>query len=389
MQTKPKPPKKKQLGISYWSAIIFCFLACLALYRFCPTTHISEPLSQYKQAISSYSYGSQAYRSKTLEFIRSINENYPVSDSGDIEVSISKSVKRENRNISIGSDWKYYYYINDVEFHRGTTISINLFKPNNIRTKIIEQDPTYNDVGTTEDSISFSLDDLIAGKTITQTVEVSEYRGGVRSNTGGVKFNVSYTIKLKKKLQYPFLKEVTRNPFLYIGFSVIIIFAILIESIYIRRKKNQYQKEYEQYEHTLEQFESEKKAFIQTLNGFSIRELAGVPNGVFFTKDNLPYNSKSNEKFGTFTLYITPKGYCFHTDKTCPKSYNVIPINLVKVASRKPCIKCAKGYNCKIPSWYTAYLEYLMKIKNYEITDYIEQQKKQMISHLLRSCIWS
>lgn len=372
MPRKPQPPKEKQLSFLYWSTILFCFFACLALYLFCPTTHLNEPLNQYRKAISSYSFGSQAYRSKTLTFIRSINENYPVSDNGDIEVSVSKSVKRENRNISIGNNWKYSYYINDKELGRGTTVYINLFTPNNIRTKIIEQDPSYNDVGTTEENVTFSLNDLVAGKTINHTVQVSEYRGGVKSNTGGVKFNVSYTIKLKKKLQYPFLKEVTHNPILYIGFSVIIILTILFGSFYIYRKKNQYQEEYKQYQHALEQYESERNTFIQTIKGKSIQKLAGVPDGVIFTKDDLPYNSIGNSKYGTFTLYITPSGHCFHTNRTCIKSKNIIVTNLVKVSGRYPCSKCAKGFDNRIPVWYKQYLEYKAKIKYYEISEYID-----------------
>ena len=119
-------------------------------------------------------------------------------------------------------------------------------------------------------------------------------------------------------------------------------------------------------------FYIEKEAFIQSLAGKSLRELACVPKDVFFTNDNLPYTKDSNEKYGKYTIYYSASGSHFHTNKECPRTVTVYIENMVRCPKDlTPCSKCAKGYNLEIPSWYYSYLDIKKKIEEYEISDYI------------------
>lgn len=112
--------------------------------------------------------------------------------------------------------------------------------------------------------------------------------------------------------------------------------------------------------------DAERNEFLKKHGEKTPREFAKVPKSVSFTKDNLPYDSNTEEKYGTFTLYMAPSGKCFHRDPACCRSGNVKTYNLVELAGKvKPCSKCAKDYYDKIPPWYPKYTEYIEKtVKN-------------------------
>ena len=375
---KPTPPKHKEISsFTYFSAFLLFFVACYGLYYLWTNNKAdvlyNERLSDYRRSVANNSIESQTYRSETINFIRSVDKNYPIDNNGNIDVVVTTSHRIIDSKGSVGSDYYYSFSINGNSTRNNTNASINLFKPIKLYTKIVESDPSISDVGTAEDSIPFQFSRLLEGIEINQDVLVME-SGGTRNSGSYDLFRVTYIIKPKKKLTYTFdfLNTIFDTPVLYLGFGLFL--TITLSVLHIKRKKTQLINANfdNQYKRELEQYESERDVFIQTIKGKSIRKLAGVPAGVSFTKDDLPYDSDNHSKYGSFTLYITPSGTCYHTDKTCPRSHNVIPINLVKASDRKPCNRCAKGYDGKLPSWYTTYIEYKKKIKHYEITDYFD-----------------
>ncbi len=378
MTNKPTPPKQNTISSStYFCAIVLLLVACYGLYFFWTKSQASvlynERFSDYKRNVVNQSIDSSTYRSETLKFIRSVNKDYPIDDSGNIDIAVSTSHKIIDSKGSVGSDYYYSFSINDNPTRNNTSVSINLFKPLKIYTKIVESDPSISDVGTAEDTFHFQFSRLLEGLEIKQEVLVRESGGSKNSGSYDL-FHVTYIIKPKKQLTYSFdfLNTVSRTPALYLGFALFLTIALFILHIIKKKISIINEKNVNQYKKKLEQYESERNAFIQAINGKSIRELAGVPDGVFFTKEGLPYDTVGSSKYGTFTLYITPSGYCFHTDRTCIKSKNVIATNLVTVSGRNPCSKCAKSFDIRIPVWYNLYRDYKEKIKHYEITEYIE-----------------
>ena len=72
-----------------------------------------------------------------------------------------------------------------------------------------------------------------------------------------------------------------------------------------------------------------------------------VPEGSFL-KYGLPA-TKGKRKYGDYTVYITPRGECFHQNPQCSKKLETS--NYVYAYNRRPCKRCVKD---KIPEiqWY-------------------------------------
>lgn len=79
-----------------------------------------------------------------------------------------------------------------------------------------------------------------------------------------------------------------------------------------------------------------------------------IPDDVYFLEDSTPVTGEisSNKPFGAFTVYVSQKGTCYHTDYYC-SGYFSRTFHAYEVIERlRPCKKCAEGKFTGIPDWY-------------------------------------
>ena len=403
MEQKPISPQKEHVSVvTYLFAIVF-FIIAVNTYvnKWCEQREdelYNSNLLQYKNAASKYSSELYKYQTETIAHILSINSSYPIRQNGSIPVEISVQCNRETNSQYIGSELSYYFKVNgtSIQPHRATAVYINPFQEITFESEIIENDPSDDDVGQKKEKAFFNFLEINKGINHTDVVRVRENYG---LEAGHVAiFQVTYTITPKVKLyltdeqknsfpERPLLPEepskgdysiefwsaVKEESDIHTGIAIIAIvdFAFIVFMIiskHLANKKNE-----ANYIKAMNDYDANRINFTDSISGQSIRELAGVPDTVSFTSEELPYDSSQGKKYGSFTLYITPSGNCYHTDMKCCRSNKTMAVNLVKLSNRyKPCSKCAKDFDCEIPSWYLSYMEYKRKIKQYEIKDYIE-----------------
>ena len=93
--------------------------------------------------------------------------------------------------------------------------------------------------------------------------------------------------------------------------------------------------------------QAEKEEFIRFLGGRSIREAAKVPDNITFVH-GLPRDNNDKE-FGSFTVYISKNGSCYHSRKGCCSAS--FPRHAFTAAGKyRPCSKCCSR-PVKIPQW--------------------------------------
>lgn len=403
MLTKPKQPQKEQPldGSIIFSAtictiiMIIIFVNIYSAYK--AGKMYDEKQTEYDVQVANHSAALLQYQKETINHINSIDSNYRINPNGDIPVLISVDCVEDKKSKSVGSDLSFSFSVNNKRVSRNGTLELNISLCDDIlfASEIRENDPSSDDVGTEENSVSISFLELNDGVNYAHTVRVKELYGREAGNVAI--YNVTYHIKAKKHLNltssqknlfplYPsFPQKPIRKDFnigfweaiLYhsdidVGIVFIVIAGLGSVLLYCIHKNTIYNNKIKKYQNELNAYNAEKDAFIQSLAGKSIRELAGVPKNVFFTENNLPYTKDSDDKYGKYTLYYTPTGSCFHTNKECPRAARVISTNIVTRPKRlKPCSKCAKGFDTSLPSWYFSYKEIKKKIESYEITEYI------------------
>lgn len=99
-----------------------------------------------------------------------------------------------------------------------------------------------------------------------------------------------------------------------------------------------------------ERFASEKQAFLVGLNGRSLIEAAAVPKYIKF-KDGYPVDNGS--MYGSFTVYRSTNGHCYHDRRNCCSAR--IPIHYFEAKETlTPCSKCCTSTR-EIPDWYFDY----------------------------------
>lgn len=84
-----------------------------------------------------------------------------------------------------------------------------------------------------------------------------------------------------------------------------------------------------------------------------------IPAGTYI-RCGLPY-SKGSGKYGAYTVYTTPTGSCYHTNRNCARSSNLQENNIVSISILyRPCSRCVKK---KLDlTWYREYSR-IKKIK--------------------------
>ena len=122
-------------------------------------------------------------------------------------------------------------------------------------------------------------------------------------------------------------------------------------------------KEKKRKEQERQEYEANKSQFILKLGGKSIREAAGVPNNIKFI-DGLPRDN-NNRQYGSYTVYLSTNGTCYHEKPGCCSAHRVAHAFLV-INRYRPCSKCCRG-SVIIPQWYTKYKELEKQCKKYDL----------------------
>lgn len=78
-----------------------------------------------------------------------------------------------------------------------------------------------------------------------------------------------------------------------------------------------------------------------------------IPNDVYFINGYIPVKGNISESapFGDFTVYISPTGKCYHSNRFCSNQTSLTRHAYDVVDHYYPCSKCA-AYFSRTPQWY-------------------------------------
>ena len=392
LRKAPQKPILKKItpGIYLFTFIVFLIVLLILL----SATNPRENKAEYQNEIAEkkriqYIAENEQYLTDTISMIESVSPKYQFSDSSKASIPVYVSVlcKRAADAEYIGSEMSYSFRINGKRVTTGEqTINYSL-SANTIETKITENDPVSDDVGTVSETIVRSFPEINDGLSIVHDVEIYEFYGNDAGNKDH--YFVTYSIipvsqislpsSLKESFPrcptIPSDKKTNYNEFLAIWRYIchypapLIIFVILLSAtgFIIFRIRSRYNKEYRQSMSIYTKYENEKEALIKELNGHSLEEYAHVPAGIQFDDSDLPYTN-SVGKYGIFTAYVSLTGNCYHTKKQCGSSDNRFIFNIVEILPKwRPCKRCSEYAIKEIPQWYKDYKEIKEKCKYYNI----------------------
>ena len=283
-----------------------------------------------------------------------------------IGLKISYDIDRTGGSGSIGSDWSYRHYFNDIQFGSGDIMEIKASEPFTIRSRFIESDK-ISDIGeTSSNAVVYNKENPQNGEiVITNDVFVME-SGGRRYAGSYAEFTATYHAKLTIPPSMNFWEVYFHTPDNLARWIIVmgqlsclcIIAYVIIEGAHRKEKIK------EQERIALEKKkQEERELFIKSLGGKTIREVAGVPSHISyesgFPKDN------NNQRYGSFTAYTTKSGSCYHRTPGCCSAR--LPVHLF-VATKKyrPCSKCCVSTST-IPEWHNKYIELTKKCKEYSV----------------------
>lgn len=111
------------------------------------------------------------------------------------------------------------------------------------------------------------------------------------------------------------------------------------------------EKEKKRLQEEAERFRKDKEEFLLLLSGRNILDVAGVPANIRFVNG---YPIDNNDSvFGSFTVYISSRGSCYHQKQGCCSAR--IRVHAFKLGWQyRPCSKCVSK-QITIPEWYNSY----------------------------------
>lgn len=304
--------------------------------------------------------------------------SYPVDNQ--ISVKITYDIDYIGGSGSIGNEWTYEHYLDDEEFENGDVIIVNAKTPFTIKSRFIERDG-INDVGETISSQYRYSDNDNYKKTLTISQKVHVVEQGGRKYAGSTAdFKATYKLErvVPESMGYLDIFLYTSNDAEYylcmllicgqILCAVFVIFVLITgrnKLIYAeeQEKIKATQKLEEERQRKEREFLEGKKAFIESLKGQSIRQAAGVPTNIAFV-NGLPKDD-NNSEYGSFTVYCTNNGSCYHDKKGCCSARR--PMHYFDAKKKfRPCSKCCTKKR-SIPKWYIDYVNIKNKAKYYKI----------------------
>lgn len=275
-----------------------------------------------------------------------------------VSLRITADVRRTGGAGSLGDELSYKHEIDNTPFKSGEIVEISTKKPFTVTSTITEYD-NISDVGTAT-SREYTLEKLgdYSGEiSLSNDVKVAE-RGGRKNSGAYATFSVKYTINRVLPKDYTFfdIYFFTNNEnenillwgILFLGLGCI---AFVVFVIYSGRKR-EVQLEAEKKAEKERKFQEEKMAFIASLRGRRLRDVAGVPAHIVY-QNGKPVDN-NNAEYGTFTVYLSSSGKCFHGNKGCCSAYRPAHYFTAR-RSYRPCSKCGSRYH-NIPEWHIKYM---------------------------------
>lgn len=311
-----------------------------------------------------------------------------------VAVKIECDVEHIGGSGTVGNEWSYIHLLNDTTFSSGDVIELGVSEPFTITSRIIEHDGISDEGETISKKYIYSKDENWKRNiNFSQTVHVDE-RGGRRNAGAYADFRVEYTLArtFPKSITFwnlLFYAQNSDNGWLPVSLVVcelicvtIIVYVIVVggkkEKIEIERIKQaermaqikraeeeKLEKE-KQIQRMIQIKLAEKESFIKSLDGKNIREVAKVPPNITFI-DGLPKDS-GEQKYGSYTLYVSSSGACYHKKSGCCSAH--IPIHAFEIRRKyRPCSKCCTGDlpNFDVPKWYSDYIKLKKKCIDYGI----------------------
>ena len=315
--------------------------------------------------------------------------SYPADNQ--ISVKITCDIDRIGGSGSIGDDWVYKHYLNNTEFKNGEIVNVNGKTAFTIKSRFIESD-SISDIGESISKQYRYSENNNYKKTlvISQKVHVVE-QGGRKYAGSTADFNATYKLKrvVPTSMSYWEVLLYTSNDTEHSFCVALIVGQILCVACVIfvlikGRKKQAYAEEQERIRKRQEEereririaqkleeerqrkeqeFLSNKAAFLERLQGQSIRQAAGVPNHVSFV-NGLPRDN-NDAQYGSFTVYCSSSGSCYHDKIGCCSARR--PVHYFNAKKKyRPCSKCCTKQR-SIPQWYTDYNTLKNQAKHYQI----------------------
>lgn len=143
------------------------------------------------------------------------------------------------------------------------------------------------------------------------------------------------------------------------GGGLLLISIMLIMSIRDKHKRKKREAEEKA------QFERQRNELLQQIAGRPLLIVAGVPREIYFSENGLPIDN-NDKTYGSFTVYHSYSGKCYHEKQGCSSAYTAIHIISAKERKLSPCAKCCKRQH-DIPGWYNEYMTLVKKCKKYDI----------------------
>ena len=314
---------------------------------------------------------------------------YPANNQ--VAVKITCDIDRVGGSSSIGHEWTYKHFLNDKEFKNGEVVTVNAKTAFAITSRFIERD-SISDIGeSTSKQYKYSQNDNYKKTlTISQKVHVTE-QGGRKYAGATADFNATYKLKrvVPPSMSYWDVFFHTSNDTEYSlcvilvgGQTLCIVFVILV--LISGRKKKAYVEEQERIakaqaaereririaqeleqerQRKEQEFLSGKAAFLERLQGKSVRQVAGVPSHVSFV-NGLPRDN-NDAPYGSFTVYCSSSGSCYHDKIGCCSARR--PMHYFNAKKKfRPCSKCCTNHR-SVPQWFTDYNALKNQAKHYQI----------------------
>lgn len=284
-----------------------------------------------------------------------------------IGLKITYDVERTGGSGSIGSDWKYLHFYNDTKIGSGSVVDVRASDTFTIRSRFIEVDDAISDVGETiSKPISYYKMEPANGELVIKNDVLVAENGGRRYAGSYAEFTATYRVKLTMPKSMGFWSvyfstEDTSIRWILV-LSQLCCLAIIAYVIAFGAKREEQAKEQARMAQEKER-QAKREEFIQKLDGRTIRELAGVPPNIHY-ENGLPRDN-NNRKYGSFTVYTTKSGSCYHETPGCCSAR--FPIHVfVAMGKYKPCSKCCMT-KYSIPEWHTKYVALVKQCKEYSV----------------------
>ena len=399
---KPHKPDRKEPYPAILAVLALTIFIMLFIVFICSNTYKDRLMNEYRIEC-------ELNENRIVDYIKSIRPKYAISENNEVEVTIDIDIERDRFAENVGYQMYANFYVNDKIMSitadwlsDGTwrtkriqdTALISIIDQNSIKTEIVDDDPDYPDEGVAVTKGHLRILDLNEGIDISQKIKVREYYG-IWSGNEDI-YNVHYKIKLSKplrltKTEIDGIPKFPDNPGKRNMFNLMIecikedgqcrkvlaiagflmgVFVIQLTTKVAKENKDaekKYLQDMAHYNGEIDKFENEKKQLLKEINSKGLRAMASVPNNVLLRNDGLPYTYGSGY-YGSYTVYISQNGLCYHRDPNCVNTGKMRSIHLFNAVGRyKPCKRCVKNTTMLVPQWYREYKELLMKCNFYGI----------------------